>query len=102
MLNIMDAVTGMMGQKVDTGVLQNVMGMVQNHMTQNTDQPQDQMANALTGMVADKLGMNAGMVGMVMPQLMQAVQNGALKNFLDSNNDGQIDLADLMGMLQKK
>jgi hypothetical protein len=104
MLDMMSAVTGMLGggQKVEASMLQNVMGMVQNHMSQNNNQPQADASNALSGMVAEKLGMNAGMVQMVMPQLMQAVQNGAMQNLLDKNNDGKIDLADLMGLLGSK
>jgi hypothetical protein len=99
MFNMMEAVTGMMGGKMDASTLQSVMGMVQGHMAENNGQAGD--TNPLATMVAEKMGMNAGMVQAFMPQLMQVVQNGALQQLLDRNQDNQVDMADLMSLIQK-
>jgi hypothetical protein len=102
MFNLMDAVSGMMGGKIDANAVQGVMGMVQNHLNTHNNQPAAAAAdNGLATMVAQKLGLDAGMVQMVMPQLMQVVQNGTLQQLLDSNKDGQVNMADLMGLLNR-
>jgi hypothetical protein len=90
---------GAQGQKVEASALQSILGMVQGHLSQNQGQSGD--TNALAGQISEKLGVNSGMVNMVMPQIMQAAQNGMIQNLLDKNQDGKVDLGDLMAMLGK-
>ena len=99
MFNLMDTVGNLMGGKIDAGAVKDVMNMVQNHINLSQQQPETS-PNALTTVIAEKLGVNAGIIQMVMPQLMQAVQNGHLQALLDRNHDNQIDTADLMSLLK--
>ena len=99
MLNILNAVGSMMSGQVNADALQNIMGMVQGHMADNNAQTGN--TDALAAMVAEKLGLDSGMVQAVMPQLMQVVQNGQLQAMLDNNQDGQVNVADLMSLMGK-
>jgi hypothetical protein len=98
-MNLMGMVSGLVGggQKVEASALQSVIGLVQQH-TSGNEAPQGN--EALAAAIAGKLGLNAGMVSMVVPQITQAVQSGALTALLDKNKDGQIDLSDLMALLK--
>jgi hypothetical protein len=104
-MDLMGAVAGlsglMGGNKISADAVQGVAGMVQGHLAENGGQPATN-TDAITGMVAQKLGLDAGMVSMVMPQLIQAVQSGSLQGLLDKNKDGQVDLADLMALVSGK
>jgi hypothetical protein len=100
-MGILDAVTGMMGGKIDASALQGVMGLLQQHTADAPEGQAPQVTDALVNGVAEKLGLNATMVSAFMPQLMQAAQSGVLNNILDKNNDGKVDLGDVMSLLGK-
>jgi hypothetical protein len=101
LMGAMAGLTGLMGGngggKISAESVQGVAGMVQGHLAENNGQAGN--TDMLSNMISQKLGLDAGMVNMVLPQLIQAVQSGSVQGLLDKNQDGHVDLADLMGLV---